>query len=210
MAEINKAILTRLHGSPNTFHFINSIEQNGEEDYIKLPPVELLQAFNPTSLPPSKLSLKVGTPVILLRNLYPKKGLYNGTHIVIIRLGQHCIKTQILGSSFYGQLRLIPHIKLTSTDGELPFIINKKQFPTQLCFAITVNKSQGQSFNFISINLYILVFTHRQLYITLSRVTDIRRLSLLLPQEGGAATTNIIYPEVLLPDSIAAVTAARQ
>ena len=41
----------------------------------------------------------------------------------------------------------------------------------------------------------------------LSRVTDIRGLSLLLLQEGGAAITNIIYPEVLLPDSIAAVTA---
>ena len=41
----------------------------------------------------------------------------------------------------------------------------------------------------------------------LLRVTDIRGLSLLLPQEGGAATTNIIYPEVLLPDSMAAVAA---
>ena len=75
---------------------------------------------------------------------------------------------------------------------------------------MTVNKSQGQSFNFISINLCILVFTYRQLYIALLRVTDIRGLSLLLPQEGGAATTNIIYPEVLLPDSIAAVAAAGQ
>jgi len=67
---------------------------------------------------------------------------------------------------------------------------------------MTVNKSQGQSFNFIGINLRIPVFTHRQLYITLLRVTDIRRLSLLLPQGGDTATattTNIIYPEVLLP-----------
>ena len=55
------------------------------------------------------------------------------------------------------------------------------------------------------------VFTHRQLYIALLRVTDIRGLSLLLPQEGDAATTNIIYPEVLLDssrDSIAAAAAA--
>ena len=72
---------------------------------------------------------------------------------------------------------------------------------------MTVNKSQGQSFNFISINLRILVFTYRQLYVVLLRVTDIRGLSLLLPREGGAATTNIIYPEVLLPDSMAAVAA---
>ena len=92
-------------------------------------------------------------------------------------------------------------------DKELLFIVSKRQFPTRLCFAIIVNKSQRQSFNFISVNLYIPVFTYRQLYIALSRVTDMRGLSLLLPQEGGAATTNIIYPEVLLPDSIAAVVA---
>ena len=113
----------------------------------------------------------------------------------------------MLGSSFYRQLQLIPYIKLTSTDGELLFIISKRQFLTQLCFAITVNKLQGQFFNFISINLCILVFTHGQLYVALLRVTDIRGLSLLLLREGGAATTNIIYPEVLLPDSMAAVAA---
>jgi ATP-dependent DNA helicase PIF1 len=120
--------------------------------------------------------------------------------MVITRLGRRYIKTQILGGSFHGQLRLIPRIKLTSTDGELPFIVSRRQFPIRLYFAITVNKSQGQSFNFVGINLRIPVFTHRQLYVALSRVTDIHRLSLLLPQGGNTATTtNIIYPEVLLP-----------
>ena len=93
MAEINEASLARLHGSLSTFYSIDSIEQNGEEDYIELPPAELLQTFNPTSLPPSKLSLKVGSPVILLQNLYPKEGLYNSTCIVITRLGRRYIKT---------------------------------------------------------------------------------------------------------------------
>jgi len=70
---------------------------------------------------------------------------------------------------------------------------------------MTINKSQRQSFNFVGVDLYILVFTYRQLYIILLRVTDIHGLSLLLAQEGDAATTNIIYPEVLLRDSIAAI-----
>ena len=87
MAEINKAILVRLHSSLSTFYFINSIEQNREEDYIELLLVKLLQIFNFTSLPPLKLSLKVGAPVILLQNLYPKEGLYNSTYMVITRLG---------------------------------------------------------------------------------------------------------------------------
>ena len=141
-------------------------------------------------------------PVILLQNLYPKEGLYNSTCIVITRLGRRYIKAQMLSSSFYRQLQLIPYIKLTSIDRELLFIISRRQFLIQLYFAIIVNKLQGQSFNFISINLRILVFTHRQLYITLLRVIDIRGLSLLLPQGSDTATattTNIIYLEVLLP-----------
>ena len=76
---------------------------------------------------------------------------------------------------------------------------------------MTINKSQRQSFNFIRVDLRILVFIHRQLYITLLRVMDISGLSLLLQQEGNTTTTNIIYPEVLLDsggDSIVVVIAA--
>jgi glucose uptake protein GlcU len=63
---------------------------------------------------------------------------------------------------------------------------------------MTVNKSQGQSLNFISVDLYILVFTHRQLYIVLLRVIDIGGLSVLLPQNRDNITANIVYLEVLL------------
>ena len=127
--------------------------------------------------------------------------------MVITCLSRRYIKTWILSNNFYKQLWLIPRIKLTFINRELPFIISKKQVLTQLCFTIIVNKLQGQFFNFISINLRILVFTYKQLYVALLRVTDIGGLSLLLPQEDSAATTNIIYLEVLLPDSMAAVVA---
>ena len=147
---------------------------------MELLPVELLQTFNLNSLPPLKLFLKVGVLIILLQNLYPKKGLCNGTYIVIICIGWYCIKTQILGGKFYSQLQLIPRIKLTFKKGELPFIISKRQFPIQLYFTIIVNKSQGQSFNFISVNLYTPVFTFRQLYVVLLRVIDISGLAVLL------------------------------
>jgi len=108
----------------------------------------------------------------------------------------------MFSGSFHGQLRLIFYIKLTSIKREPPFIISKRQFLIWLCFIITINKSQSQSFNFVSVNLHILVFTYKQLYIALLRVININGLSLLLPQEGDAAITNIIYLEVLLRDNI--------
>jgi ATP-dependent DNA helicase PIF1 len=118
--------------------------------------------------------------------------------MVVTRLGRRCIEARILGGSFDGQLRLIPRIKLTSTGGELPYIVSRRQFPLRLCFAMTVNKSQGQSFNYVGVDLRIPAFTHGQLYVALSRVTDIANLSLLLPPNEAVTTENIIYPEVLL------------
>ena len=63
---------------------------------------------------------------------------------------------------------------------------------------MTVNKSQGQSLNFVGVDLRTPVFTHGQLYVALSRVTDISGLAVLLPRNGDGTTANIVYPEVLL------------
>ena len=62
---------------------------------------------------------------------------------------------------------------------------------------MTINKSQGQTLHTVSLDLQCLVFTHRQLYIVLSRATNVTNLTILLPEAAGEKTTNIMYPEVL-------------
>ncbi len=101
--------------------------------------MEYLHTLSPTGLPPAQLRLKLGALVILLRRLC------NGTRFSITRLGRRCLEGRILTGSFAGKLKLIPRIKLTTTEGEFPFILSRKQYPVRLCFAMTVNKSQGQS-----------------------------------------------------------------
>jgi len=49
-------------------------------------PAEFLQQLNAGGLPPALLYLKVGCPVILLRNLDSGEGLCNGTRMVVLNV----------------------------------------------------------------------------------------------------------------------------
>ena len=48
-------------------------------------PMEFLNTLNITGLPPHLLNLKIGLPVILIRNVNPACGLCNGTRLISIR-----------------------------------------------------------------------------------------------------------------------------
>ena len=80
---------------------------------------------------------------------------------------------------------------------ELPFILTRRQFPVRLCFAMTINKSQGQSLNTVGLDLRLPVFCHGQLYVALSQVTNVSKITVLLLGESEDKTENIVYPEEL-------------
>lgn len=104
----------------------------------------------------------------------------------------------MLGGEFNGQLRLIPRIKLTTTENDLPYILTRRQYPIRLCFAMTVNKSQGQSLKTVGVDLRTSAFTHGQLYVALSRVTTLQGITILMAENSDGKTNNVIYLEVLL------------
>jgi ATP-dependent exoDNAse (exonuclease V) alpha subunit len=143
------------------------------------------------------LELKVGVPIMLLRNILPNKGLCNGTHMVVTRLESYYIQGRLLGREFNRELQTIPRVKLEYTGEELPFALYRKQFLVRLCFAITINKSQGQTFDHIGVDLRYLVFSHGQFYVAASRVSSALGLHILLASNRLTTTENVVYPKVL-------------
>ena len=159
--------------------------------------MESLQNIQLAGIPLSKLELKVRALVILLRNLDQLNGLNNELLMIITRVLRQCLEGRLLGGDHDGELRIIPQIPLTSLEGELPLILIRQQFLVKLCFAMTINKSQGQSLKTLRLDLRVPVFSHDQLYVTLSRVTNVSNLTVLLLEQANSKTTNIIYPEML-------------
>jgi hypothetical protein len=198
VAELNRLIIRRLPGQLRTYRSIDSLDTDETSDgSLHELPVEQLQSIDLPSIPLSQLDLKIGSPIILLRNLCPREGLCNGTRMVVTGLRTYCIEARLLGGDFDGQLRVIPRIKLSATDESLGIPLSRKQFPVRLCFAMTINKSQGQSFHTVGLDLRTPVFTHGQFYVAVSRTSSVEGLSILLPEENRSRTLNVTYPEVL-------------
>jgi len=150
-------------GTEHRFEAVNKVEISEEAAVSEPYAVEYLQSINLASIPASSLRLKIGVVIILMGNLSPKYGMCNSTRLRLPGIKRNCLQVAILGGRWDGEICLLPRIKLTTSNDQLPFILERKQFPVRLCFAMTVNKSQGQSFERFGVDLHTDAFTHGKL-----------------------------------------------
>ncbi|XP_031127792.1 uncharacterized protein LOC116029887 [Ipomoea triloba] len=77
---------------------------------------EFLNGLKASGIPNHALTLKVGSPIMLLRNIDHALGLCNGTRLVITRLSNHVVEAKIVTGNNAGEIVLIPRMSMTPTD----------------------------------------------------------------------------------------------
>ncbi|XP_035838073.1 uncharacterized protein LOC110900753 [Helianthus annuus] len=199
---INKELLESLPGEEKVYFSSDSLCQSEEESELNMAlfPPDVLNNICLSGLPNHKLVLKLGAPVMLLRNIDQANGLCNSTRLQITKLGKVVIEAKIITGTNIGHHTLISRLKMTPSDKRIPVKISRRQFPLSLCFAMTINKSQGQSLERVGLYLPRPVFSHGQLYIAISRVKSRKGLKILFCDKEKrvcTTTTNVVYKEVL-------------
>ncbi|KAL0349932.1 UNVERIFIED_CONTAM: ATP-dependent DNA helicase PIF1 [Sesamum radiatum] len=194
--KLNERMLQAFTGEEEvTYYSFDSVSEDMNNLYLP----EFLNSLLPGNLPPHKLTLKKGAPIMLLRNIDPKIGLCNGNILICRRFGRNIIDAEILTGQFKGARVFLPRIPLkTSEDAKMPFKMIRRQFPIRLSFALTINKSQEQTIPNVGIYLPEHVFSHGQLYVALSRGVSERTTKVLVIKEKingieGTYTRNVVF-----------------
>lgn len=158
---------------------------------------------------PYKLELKKDAQIMMLKNDGGKRWV-NGSIGKIEQLEENSITVRIDGNKY--------KIEKESWN-EVEYVLNKEtkeieertiagfsQFPLQLSYAMTIHKSQGKTFDKITVDVGTGAFAHGQIYVALSRCRTIEGIILNNPIRNNDI---IVDPRVLEFYNIKAIPKAK-
>ncbi|KAE8896816.1 hypothetical protein PF003_g19204 [Phytophthora fragariae] len=97
---INDAVSARLDGDAREYRSIDSVQDDKVSNFFEQ---EVLNSVSVNGIPPHKLTLKVGAPIMLMRNLNPDIGICNGARLRVVKLKPHVIHATIMTGERRGQ-----------------------------------------------------------------------------------------------------------
>ncbi|XP_022032838.1 uncharacterized protein LOC110933946 [Helianthus annuus] len=108
--EINDRLLAMFPGEEKEYLSSDSLcpseDVNSTQQRIYSP--DVLNGLKISVLPNHRLMLKVGVPVMLLRNIYQRNGLCNGTRLQVKKLYNRVIEAEIISGANIGSCTYIP------------------------------------------------------------------------------------------------------
>ncbi|KAK7282459.1 hypothetical protein RIF29_11258 [Crotalaria pallida] len=199
--QVNNFIMNKLPGEEREYLSSDSVDTHGQPYNIaaQVVPPAILNDLKVYGLPNHSLTLKVGTPIMLLRNLDQTAGLCNRTRLIVTHLGDHVIGADVISGGGVGQTVFITRMSMCPSESRLPFKLKRRQFPITVSYCMTINKSQGQSLGNVIVYLPRPIFTHGQIYVAVSRVKSKKGLKFLILHDNGNSiktTRNVVYKEI--------------
>ncbi|KAJ6642641.1 ATP-dependent DNA helicase PIF1 [Pseudolycoriella hygida] len=206
---LNRLIYNRMTEEVSTerkYYSTNSMV-NEDRSTDRMYEITVLNKLNPKGTAPHELILKENCIIMLLRNLNPFDGFCNGTSLLVKKLYDNCIVAEIISGDNAGKVILIPRIRMTARVESLSDELLRIQFPVKSCFAMTIDKSQSQSFDSVGLFLRKPPFSHGQLYVALSRTRHKANLKIQVYSDAlmgkmdrdkdDVYVPNIVYREAL-------------
>ena len=201
---INETCMNILDVPIDQERLYKSYDSVGPDDTKTLFSKEFLNNQNYPGLPKHNIHLKVNSPIVLLRNVNPMNGLCNGTRMIIKKLHNTIIEACTLDNPT--KIHYIHKMSLGPPEGKIGYVFKRLQFPVQPAFAMTINKSQGQTLKYTTVYLPRPVFEHGQFYVAVSRVQHPNNLKICLELQDEVhkvynhyITHNIVYKELIIP-----------
>ena len=193
---VNEYMTRRFPGKAHVCNSVDTAETEGKYTVS----IEILNSLCPSGMPPHQMTLKIGMLIMLLRNIDQINGHCNGSRYVIEDIRKHLLIVKSVTGTKIGNTLLIPRFNLCPTEDTFPFKMTRRQFPVRPCFAMTVNKSQGQTLERVGILCMRDFFSHGQLYVAMSRVGSSECLRILSLDESTKEKrrfiNNVVYKEV--------------
>ena len=114
-------VLSRFMGEKKVFQAANEMLEDPNNEIAKTVPIEFLNGITTSGLPPARLELKLGCPLMILRNLAPEQGVCNGTRTILTRMSRRVLEVRLMSGDHVGETVFIPRIKLSPSKNDLPF-----------------------------------------------------------------------------------------